>query len=250
MTEELFREDAYLTSCTATVVAVTDRGGIELDRTVFYPTGGGQPGDSGTLTLSDGSAISIATTLKDRETGQHLHIPGEGEALPEVGTTVEAAIDWETRHKYMRMHSAMHLLCALVDGGVTGGQVGTEKSRLDFDLPDTNVDKDALEAKLNALVEADHPTGAKWITDAELDENPDLVRTMSVAPPRGSGKVRLLEIKGVDLQPCGGTHVARTGEIGKLRVGKIENKGKHNRRINLHLVEQRTFLTQIAQQST
>jgi len=153
------------------------------------------------------------------------------------GDRVTAEIDWERRYRHMRMHSALHLLCAVVEGGVTGGSIGADKSRLDFDLPDTQLDKEKITAELNRLVAEDHPMGARWITDDELRANPELVRTMSVKPPAGSGRVRLMEIPGVDLQPCGGTHVGRTGEIGKLWVGKIENKGRHNRRVNIHLAE-------------
>lgn len=236
MTEELFREDGYLRSCEATVTAV-DEAGIRLDRTVFYPMGGGQPGDTGTLATADGREVRIVDTRKDRETGEHLHIPAEGEPALAVGDTVTASVDWQRRHRLMRMHSALHLLCAAVEGGVTGGQVGEDKSRLDFDLPDIDLDKQAIEDALNRYVDEDRPMAARWISDDELAASPELVRTMSVAPPSGQGRVRLMEIDGVDLQPCGGTHVARTGEIGKLRVGKIENKGRHNRRINIHLVE-------------
>ena len=162
-----------------------------------------------------------------------VHIPAEGSVLPAVGSEVEAVIDWERRHRLMRMHTSLHLLCAVVTGDVTGGQVNDGKGRLDFNLPDTKLDKDAITAALNALVEEDHAVRPRWITDEELARNPDLVRTMSVQPPSGAGKVRLLEIEGVDLQPCGGTHVQRTGEIGRLRVAKIENKGRQNRRINI-----------------
>ncbi len=235
MTEELFREDSYLKSCSAVVTAVDERG-IQLDRTVFYPMGGGQPGDSGVLTFADGRAVKIADTRKDRDTGDHLHVP-DGDVAVAVGDEVTAEIDWDRRYRLMRMHSALHLLCATIEGGVTGGQIGEEKSRLDFDLEDTALDKEAIAAKLNDLVTAAHPMGHRWITDEEMNANQDLVRTMSVKPPMGAGRVRLMEVTGgVDLQPCGGTHVANTSEIGELRVGKIENKGKHNRRVNVHLV--------------
>jgi misacylated tRNA(Ala) deacylase len=233
-TEELFRDDGYLKTCEATVVAVNERGGIVLDRTVFYPTGGGQPGDKGTLSKADGSAITIATTIY--ADGDIVHVPDEGQALPAPGDSVTCAIDWAARHKHMRMHTAMHLLCALVPCGVTGGQVGAEKSRLDFDVGEVVLDKESLTQQLNELVQADHPVAARWVDEAELDANPDLVRTMSVAPPRGAGRIRLMQVgDDVDLQPCGGTHVGRTGEIGPLRIGKIENKGAKNRRVNIHL---------------
>jgi misacylated tRNA(Ala) deacylase len=236
MTEEVFRDDAYARACEATVTAVTD-GGIQLDRTVFYPEGGGQPGDSGRLRAADGRQVVIANTVKAAAAQAPVHVPADGQPALAVGDRVTAEIDWDRRYRHMRMHSALHLLCAVVDGGVTGGSIGTDKSRLDFDLPDTQLDKDKIAAELNRLVSEDHPMGARWITDAELQASPDLVRTMSVKPPQGTGRVRLMEIPGVDLQPCGGTHVRRTGEIGRLRVGKIENKGRHNRRINIHLEE-------------
>ena len=236
MTDELFREDSYLKTCEAMVVSVQDEG-IELDRTVFYATGGGQPGDSGVLAAADGRKVAIATTIKDRDSGKHLHVPAEGAPTLAPGDKVTCEIDWDRRYRLMRMHSALHLLCATIEGGVTGGQIGEEKSRLDFDLEDTNIDKEAVEVHLNKLVEGAHSMGHRWITDEEMSANEDLVRTMSVKPPMGAGRVRLMEIAGgVDLQPCGGTHVANTSEIGELRVGKVENKGKHNRRVNVHLV--------------
>lgn len=228
----LFRDDAYLKSCDAEVVSVGPEG-IRLDRTVFYPEGGGQPGDSGVLRLPDGRELRIADTRKGERHDDTLLIPAEGEALPEAGTKVTAEIDWERRYRHMRMHTCMHLLCSLVEGDVTGGQVGAEKSRLDFNLPDGSPDKAWLTAELNRLIQEDHPVTQVWITDDELAAQPELVRTMSVKPPSGAGRVRLLKIEGVDLQPCGGTHVARTGEIGPVEIGKIENKGKQNRRINL-----------------
>lgn len=234
MTEEIFRQDAYAKSCAATVAAVDERG-IRLDRTVFYAAGGGQPGDAGALRLADGQIVAIVDTRRDRATGDHLHVAAEGVPRPEVGAAVTAEIDWDRRHRLMRMHTAMHLMCALIPHGVTGGAVGADKSRLDFDLPDTLPDKETLAAELNRLVEEDHPVETRWITDAELAAQPDIVRTMSVKPPTGAGRVRLVDIRGVDLQPCGGTHVARTGEIGRVRIAKIENKGKHNRRITLLL---------------
>ena len=232
-TEELYRDDSYLKSCDATVVEITDRGALVLDRTVFYYTGGGQPGDSGTLTF-DGGSIRIGTTIQ--ADGDILHIPEEGQTLPPVGTKVVTEIDWDRRYRLMKMHTAMHLLCALVPCGVTGGQVGEDKSRLDFDVGDHTLDKDALTAQLNDLIAQDHPLQTLWITDAELDANPELVRTMSVQPPRNAGRIRLVKVgEAVDLQPCGGTHIAHTGEIGALRIGKIENKGAKNRRVNIHL---------------
>ena len=231
-TEALFRNDAYARSCDATVLSA-DEAGIQLDRTVFYPLGGGQAGDTGVLRLSDGGEIAITDTRKGGQSDEILHIPAPDAVLPSPGTKVTAEIDWARRHRLMRMHSCLHLLCAVIEGDVTGGSIGDGKGRLDFNLPNTQLDKDEITAALNSLVEADHPVETRWIADEELDSNPQLVRTMSVKPPRGSGRVRLLDIPGVDLQPCGGTHVKRTGEIGPVRVGKIENKGRQNRRINI-----------------
>ena len=235
--ELVFRDDAYARACDAVVTAATPAG-VVLDRTVFYPTGGGQPGDTGRLVDESGAVIAVLPAVKG-EGDTVLHPLPEGAAPPRVRARVRAEIDWERRYRHMRMHTCLHLLSAIVTGGVTGGAVGESKSRLDFDLPDVALDKEALDAALNALIEADHPVAARWIDEAELDANPDLVRTMSVQPPRGAGRVRVLEIgRAVDLQPCGGTHVARTGEIGRVRIGKIENKGRRNRRINVHLEEE------------
>jgi misacylated tRNA(Ala) deacylase len=232
MAELLFRDDAYLRSCEATVVSVDERG-IRLDRTVFYPTGGGQPGDTGTLRRADGSRVVIADARKGDGLDDVLHIPAPGSALPAVGDKVAAEIDWERRHRLMRMHTCLHLLCAVVPGAVTGGQISDGKARLDFDVPGEALDKAVITDKLNALIAADHTVAPRWITDEELAAQPDLVRTMSVKPPTGFGKVRLLDIAGIDLQPCGGTHIRRTGEIGRVEVTKIENKGRQNRRVNL-----------------
>jgi len=230
----LFRDDAYVRECRAMVTAADARG-IQLDRTVFYPAGGGQPGDSGTLRLADGRPIAIVDTVKGDEPDAVWHVPVADSVLPPVGAEVIARIDWDRRHRLMRMHTCLHLLCAVVPGEVTGGQVGDGKGRLDFNLPNTALDRDQIAAAINRLVAEDHAVRPRWITDAELAARPELVRTMSVKPPSGQGRVRLLEIEGVDLQPCGGTHVARTGEIGLVEVGKIESKGKQNRRINLIL---------------
>ncbi len=238
-TEELFREDAYLEECSATILSVNDRGGIILDRTVFYPTGGGQPGDRGMLHLPDGSTIAIATTVKDRETGEIVHVPEEGAMRPAPGTAVMARIDVERRRRLMRVHTAMHVMCALVPFPVTGGQVGEEGGRLDFAIEDASaVDKERLTEEMNRIITEDHPVRAVWIAEEELDANPDLVRTMSVKPPRGMGRVRVIEIGEngcIDRQPCGGTHVAHTGEIGRVRVTKMEKKGRLNRRIRFLL---------------
>lgn len=230
--ELLFRQDAYLKDCTATVAGV-DAAGIRLDRTVFYPMGGGQPGDTGKLHLENGDIVEIVDTVKGAHHEDVVHVPKPGSPLPAIGAKVRAEIDWDRRHRLMRMHSCLHLVCAVIKGDVTGGQVNDGKGRLDFNLPEQSLDKEAITREVNRLIAEDHPVRPRWITDAELTAQPDLVRTMSVKPPSGGGKVRLLEIEGVDLQPCGGTHVARTGEIGPVEVTKIENKGKMNRRVNI-----------------
>jgi misacylated tRNA(Ala) deacylase len=228
MTEELFRNDAYLKTAAALVEAATPAG-IVLDRTIFYPMGGGQPGDSGVLVRADGTRVEILDTRKG-DAGI-LHIPADGQNLPVAGEAVTLEIDWARRYRHMRMHTALHLLCAVVPAGVTGGQIGAERSRLDFDPGEVVFDKAAIEASLNRLIGQDAGVVARWIEESELAARPELVRTMSVQPPTGAGRVRLLDIAGVDLQPCGGTHVARTGEIGAVIVEKIENKGKRNRRV-------------------
>lgn len=233
MTQALFVEDPSARACDATVVAIVEGAAI-LDRTVFYAQGGGQPGDSGVMTTPDGAKLPIVNAKKS-EDGAIAHVFAEGVEPPSVGATVDVEIDWTRRHRHMRMHTALHLLCACVEGSVTGGRIGEDKSRLDFDIPSGAVDKVELTARLNAFVAQDAPVRSRWIDEAELDANPDLVRTLSVKPPRGSGRVRLIEIEGVDLQPCGGTHVARTGEIGVVAVSKIENKGRQNRRIAITL---------------
>jgi misacylated tRNA(Ala) deacylase len=232
MTEKLFLDDPRLRTMTATVL-VSGPEGIELDRTVFYARSGGQPGDVGVLRWDGGETV-IADTVKG-EGEAVLHIPAPGATLPPVGAAVEGEIDWERRYPLMRMHTAMHLLCSVImDAAVTGGSVGADRSRLDFNLPNPPP-KEEIETALNALIEADYPVRIEWVDEAVLDSNPDLVRTMSVAPPRGTGRLRLMRIgegeQPVDLQPCGGTHVTRTGEIGRIAVTKIENKGKQNRRI-------------------
>lgn len=231
MTRRLYSEDAYLTECQATVEDQTERG-IILNASVFYPTGGGQPGDTGRLTWDGGSAV-VADTVAD-ETGRIVHVLAEGSTAPAPGTEVTAEIDFDRRHRLMRMHTCLHLLSAVLPYPVTGGQVGDGSGRLDFDLPDSP-DKAEVEAELNQLIEQDHPVGERWITNEELDAQPELVKTLSVKPPRGAGRIRLLEIPGVDLQPCGGTHVKHTGEIGPVRVVKIEKKGRMNRRVKVVL---------------
>lgn len=237
MSELLFREDAYLRDAEARVTSHTAEGGIVLDKTVFYPTGGGQPGDSGKLRWAGGS-VSIATAVKAGHDDVAL-VPAEPVPLPPVGAVVQQEIDWERRHRHMRVHTALHLLSVVIPLPVTGGSISAEKGRLDFNMPDAPDSPEALQEALNALIERDLVVHEKWISAEELAANPGLVKTMSVQPPTGSGDVRLVAIgKGarqVDLQPSGGTHVARTSEIGGVRIGKIENKGRQNRRVNLHL---------------
>lgn len=230
MTQPLFREDAYLRACEATVVAVRDNA-VELDRTVFYPMGGGQPGDTGTI-----SGLRVVDTRKG-DGDAVLHVLEPGAAMPAVGAKVEAAIDWDRRHRLMRYHTALHLVGAVVKAPVTGGRIGEDKSHLDFDIEMERLVKEAIEDGVNALVRAGHDTRASWITDAELDARPELVRTMSVSPPRGAGRVRLLEIPGVDLQACGGTHVANTAEIGPLAVVRIRSEGRRNKRVTISFAE-------------
>jgi misacylated tRNA(Ala) deacylase len=236
MTELLFRDDGYLRACNAQVVEVGPRG-IRLDRTVFYPIGGGQPGDTGALRLASGQAIAILDTLKGDSPDEVIHVPAPGSALPGAGAELIAEIDWERRYRLMRMHTCLHLLCSIVPGAVTGGQVSDGRGRLDFDVPGSSLDKETLTSRLNALIAEGHRVGPRWITDEELEAQPELVRTMSVKPPRGTGRVRLMEIAGVDLQPCGGTHVRNTAEIGPVTVTKIENKGRQNRRVILAFAE-------------
>ena len=232
MTEEVFRQDAYARSCEARIVALDDAG-VRLDRTVFYPLGGGQPGDRGELVLDDGTAIRIVDTRKGETAGEIVHVP-ETPVDPDLaGSGVTARIDWERRHRLMRMHTCLHLLCSLVPAPVTGGSIRDGSGRLDFDLPESTLDKADLTTRLNRLVAEGHPVTPRWISEEELDANPTLVRTMSVAPPRGQGRVRVLDIAGVDLQPCGGTHVASSAEIGRVRVTKIEKKGRQNRRVSV-----------------
>jgi misacylated tRNA(Ala) deacylase len=226
MTELLFREDPYLPSCQATVVGVHE-GGVELDRTVFYPMGGGQAGDTGTL-----GEWRVVDTRKGPAGGSVLHILEPG-ASPVVGQKLQVAINWERRHRLMRYHTALHLLGAVVKAPVTGGRIADDKAHLDFDIEMEKLVKEAIESRLQELIASAVETKASWITDAELDARPELVKTMSVAPPRGEGRVRLLEIPGIDLQACGGTHVKNTGEIGKLAIARIRSEGKRNKRITL-----------------
>ena len=226
MAEFLFRENPYLTACEARVVAV-HANAVELDRTVFYPLGGGQAGDTGSV-----GPWRVLDTRKGEAADSVLHLL-DPEAKPEVGMKVAISIDWERRHRLMRLHTALHLLGAVVKAPVTGGRIGEDKAHLDFDIDMDKLVKDEIEERLNALTQAAHATRFYWITDAELDARPELVRTMSVAPPRGEGRVRLLEIPGVDLQACGGTHVKSTAEIGRLAVARIRSEGKRNKRVTL-----------------
>ena len=227
---EIFRSDPYLSSSEATVVAVREEGLI-LDKTVFYPEGGGQPGDIGRIANNIFGA-DVTNTIKS--TDGILHLTDNKRGLISVGDNVEIDIDWERRYSLMRMHTALHILCSIVDGAVTGGSVGIQKSRLDFDIPGERPDKESLTQQLMEIVDRNYPVMSSWISDQELQKNPDLIRTMSVKPPTGTGQVRMIRIgDAIDFQPCGGTHVKSTGEIGKIKISKIENKGKHNRRINL-----------------
>lgn len=237
MTDLLFRDDPYLAEAEAVVTAHTPEGGLVVDRSIFYATGGGQPGDNGHLAWS-GGRLEIATAVKVEGGGIAL-VPCEAVAMPPVGARVVQQLDWKRRHRHMRMHTALHLLSVVIPRPVTGGQIGAERGRLDFDMEEPPGDVDALNRALNRMIEADLEVTESWISDAELDANPGLVKTLSVQPPRGQGRVRLIGIgvgdARIDLQPCGGTHVLRTGEIGRIEIGRIEKKGRMNRRIALHL---------------
>lgn len=231
-TIELFREDAYLTECDATVTAADERG-IQLDRTVFYPLGGGQAGDTGTLTLPDGTSVNIADTRKDRESGAILHVIAAGRPLPPVGSRVSARIDWQRRYKHMRFHTATHLLCAVVPFPTNGCSITEAYARLDFATHEAPIDKDHVQRELERLIAESHEASTVWVTDEELDARPELVRTMSVSPPRGVGRIRLLKIADVDLQACGGTHVKNTRELGAIKIAKVEKLSASSRRIRL-----------------
>lgn len=237
MSEPLFQHDPYLTEAEGVVVAHTPEGGVVLDCALFYPTGGGQPGDSGTLRWSGGS-MQVATAVRG-EGAQIVLVPATPHPLPPVGTRVEQRLDWGRRYRHMRMHTALHLLSVVIPMPVTGGAVGETRSRLDFDMPEAPGDRETLEAQLNMVIGQDLTVSEDWITQAGLAANPGLVRTLSVAPPKGAERIRLIRIgqgrDQIDLQPCGGTHVARTGEIGRLSLGKVEKKGRQNRRVHLHL---------------
>jgi misacylated tRNA(Ala) deacylase len=240
MTETLFRTEPYTRDCEARVIAINERGGIVLDRTVCYATAGGQPGDKARLEWQGGTC-PIATTVYSEDKRTIVHVPAEGSPLPKPGEAVKLSLDWETRHRHMRVHSSLHLLCSLVPFPVTGGQIAADAGRLDFDIADmSSIDKAAIEAGMNRLIAEDHPIGERWITDEELAARPDLVRTMKVKPPSGHGRVRLVAIGqdgAIDLQPCGGTHVRSTREIGAVTLGKIESKGRQNRRFRVFLAD-------------
>ncbi|MFT6302900.1 MAG: misacylated tRNA(Ala) deacylase [Granulosicoccus sp.] len=243
MTRDLYREDSYLKNCGATITAITEEG-VETDQSIFYPLGGGQLGDTGVMVLKDGTRLTISNTRKDRETGRQFHVVESSDAQSSdatqsldnillVGDTISLELDWERRYNMMRFHSCLHMLCSLIDAPVTSGSIQVDRARLDFDLKDP-IDKDPITEALNELIQRDIPMSSRYITDAELDAQPELVRTMSVQPPRNAeGTIRLVEFAGVDLQPCGGTHVASTAEIGRVLIKKVEKKGKQNRRITL-----------------
>lgn len=235
-TQAVFREEPYRKVLEANVVGVTPEGGMRLDRTIFYATSGGQPGDTGTMERADGSRIAIAGAVTGEDKEDILHLATPGSALPEAGETVTLHLDWERRHRLMRMHTACHLLSVVCPFPVTGAAVGEEDSRIDFDLADAGVTKEEVTERMMALVREDHPVFTQWITDAELAANPGLVKSKNVRPPVGSGRIRLVVIGeggSVDSQPCGGTHVARTGEVGEIHIGKIEKKGRENRRFRI-----------------
>lgn len=238
MTVPLFRQDPYLRQCDARVSGHTDEGAIVIDQTVFYPTGGGQPGDAG-FVLWEKGRIAIATAIK-LQGGQIGLVPAEPAAMPPAGAQITQMLDWDRRYRHMRIHTALHLLSVVIPLPVTGGQIGAERGRLDFDMPDPLEDVAALDEALNTLIDRDLLVTDSWITDAELLANPGLVKTLSVMPPIGQGRIRLIRIgqgsDQVDLQPCGGTHVARTGEIGRVEIGRIEKKGRQNRRVSLTLL--------------
>ncbi|MGR4000755.1 MAG: alanyl-tRNA editing protein [Alphaproteobacteria bacterium] len=232
-TLRLYEDDSYLRSCNAIVIDSAP-GRVRLNQTILYAEGGGQPGDHGTITTSNGNTISVTNSKKAEGNPSAIwHSLANESLVVNAGENVKVEVEWQRRHRLMRMHTAMHLLCACVNGAVTGGQVGDQRGRIDFNIPPDAINKESLHQHINELIEKNIKVSPRWVNDSELDANPELVRTMSVSPPRGSGRIRLLEIKGVDLQPCGGTHVLHTGEIKPLIIGKIENKGRHNRRINI-----------------
>lgn len=234
--EALFRDDSYLRTTEAAVVAINERGGVLLDRTIFYATSGGQPGDTGRLLRQDGSAIAIAATVTGETKDEIVHVPAAGEAAPSVGERLSLEIDWERRHRLMRMHTACHLLTVICPFPITGASVAEDDSRVDFDIPEVGFTKEDVTARMQELVAANHPVFTRWISDEELAANPTLVKSKNVRPPTGTGRIRLVcigENAVVDSQPCGGTHVAATGEIGEIHIAKIEKKGRENRRFRI-----------------
>ncbi|MBM3409843.1 MAG: alanyl-tRNA editing protein [Betaproteobacteria bacterium] len=231
-TELLFREDAYLTRCEARVIAAGERG-LQFDRTVFYPMGGGQPGDTGVLLRSDGSTLRIIDTRKGDTADSVLHLTEPGQAQPAIGERVTLELDWDRRYAHMRIHTSLHVLSCVVVAPVTGGNIAVDRGRLDFDIDMSLLDAERIERGVNALIARAVDTETVWITDEALDAHPELVKTMSVQPPRGAGRVRLLKIPGIDLQPCGGTHVRNIGEIGPIKVLRIRNEGRRNKRVEV-----------------
>jgi misacylated tRNA(Ala) deacylase len=232
----LFRDDAYLTEAAATVLEVHDRGGVILDKTVFYVTGGGQPGDSGVLKPAEGAPVEISTAVYS-DGDQIVHVPAEGARSLQRGEPVVASIDWQRRYRHMRIHTGLHLLTVVLPFPVTGGRIGTEEAHLDFDIEGPVPTKDEVQYRLNELLAEDRSVSSEWITDEELLANPGIIKTRAVKPPIGTGRVRLIRIGDIDLQPCGGTHVRSTSEIGQLAVVKIENKGRQNRRVRIRLID-------------
>ncbi len=235
-THAAFLEDAYQSSCESTVVAINERGGIILDKTNFYAASGGQPGDTGTLELANGSKIEIAATVCGETKQEIILVPTEGSPLPDIGNAVTSQLDWERRYKFMKMHTACHLLSVVCPYPITGAGVGENESRIDFELPEVGVTKQEVSQLLMELVNANHPVFTQWISEAELDADPSIIRSKNVKPPRGIGNIRLVcigENSSIDSQPCGGTHVRHTGEIGEIHIGKIENKGRENRRFRI-----------------
>ena len=236
MTVWLFRDFPYQTALEAHVVTTDDRG-LVLDATIFYPHGGGQPGDTGTVTYEDGTTVPVIDTLKGETRAEIVHVLPSGSARPVKGETVTLALDWARRHAHMRMHTACHLLSAALPYPVTGGSIRRDSARLDFDMPAAAADRIAIAGKVNALVDAALDVTSEWVTDEAFDARPELVRTLAVAPPRGAGRVRLVRVGGIDVQACGGTHVANTREIGHIVVRRIENKGRQNRRVEIAFAE-------------
>ncbi len=235
-TDALFREDAYLAEAEAEVVGVNERGGVILDRTIFYATSGGQPGDTGTMMLADGTVVPVAATVTGETKDEIIHVLAEGAVLPPIGARVRLAIDWPRRLNLMRMHTACHLVSVICPFPITGAAVSEDDSRIDLDIPDPSYTKELVSERLMEMVRADHPVFTRWITDEELADNPGLIKSKNVRPPTGTGRIRLVcigENAAVDSQPCGGTHVRSTGEIGEIHIGKTEKKGRENRRFRL-----------------